>query len=332
MKKPKIDKTKVVVKVKRPRGRPPLNPKPDTIQHVVIHPKVKKLKKKLKLKSTNITSSTKLNNNPVLKKSISASAIPHVPSKLLASTSSKGVPPPIVSNANISSKLMSSTPNSGSGYGMSKSQSLALTSSKMSQSKKYNTNVNSNSSTVATSTFSSSNTTMTTLKMASHIVPISNTTSTTPSTTGGKLTTKESRQAVYPVHRILSKLMIDEPLPITVLTHQLIDIPKEIIQATLDILQILGIVIRVKAASTSNTSSSAAVATKESNLLYTLNHHAKSSDIVDISNMVNVTAMKRQNAILIRSRNQALYVSSFYYFQYNILLFFSPFKLFFIRV
>ena len=141
------------------------------------------------------------------------------------------------------------------------------------------------------------------------------------------------------------------------LTQQLVDIPKDIIQATLDILQILGknrrcegkiladsydmlerydticiditytkfsllflnilnwhrldfwliylfisnlyiytiyllymcicihvgIVVRVKAVTAGSTSSStattAAVATKESNLLFTLNYHAKSSDI-----------------------------------------------------
>lgn len=371
MKTPKVDKSPKIVK--RPRGRPPLNPKPEHSHQVAqnnvkkVHGNVKKViettvskplvsSKLQSVKSSTSSVSSTTSKYYISKKSILSSSIParpgrpalYVPSKLLASTATKGIPSSISShlgvNSNTNNSIKSISNSNNTSYGNIKSQisSSYLSSSSSSSSfsiihkKGYHSILISSSSNqfIPSSSLSSytnnsyaSNMTAGSTKIPSAINPSFDSTSSASLALAvtGKLTAKESKQTIYPVHRVLYKLMIDEPLSITTLQSQLVDIPKEIIQATLDVLQVFGLVIRVRTAAVTTTTttatgatttttattaaSNAPVATKEANLLYTMNHHAKSSEVVDITDMARLTAEKRNNATMIRARNQALYVS-----------------------
>ncbi len=103
----------------------------------------------------------------------------------------------------------------------------------------------------------------------------------------------------YPVDRVLSKLLVDNPLSISSLVTILPDIPKDVIQATLDTLQVLDFVIRVKPISpnTDNTH------------YYTIKDYMKGLDI-DLLRMSEETSHKLSSTVRNNHRIALLRVNS----------------------
>lgn len=122
---------------------------------------------------------------------------------------------------------------------------------------------------------------------------------------------KSSARNHYPVQRVLNKLLIEDPMTILSIGNALPDIPKDTLQATLDILQVLGYVIKVKTGTSSKD--------KDVNALFTTSNYAKSSEPAEVMQMATLTEQKWRNSELTKKRIQALHVR-YHVDTYNILL------------
>lgn len=124
-------------------------------------------------------------------------------------------------------------------------------------------------------------------------------------TTGnGKL---NSNRHQYPAERVLNKLLIEDPMTIQSIGNTLPDISKDTLQSTLDILQVLGYVMKVK------TGSSKEKDKDNINALFTTTNFAKSSEAVDVTQMAASTAQKWRSTELVKTRIEALQVSTYIY-------------------
>ena len=138
-----------------------------------------------------------------------------------------------------------------------------------------------------------------------HVAPtVSVTTPVSSSVTDVKVKTGQQ----YAVEKIFSKLQTENPLTITQLCYLFPDLPKEIIVATLEILQVLGFVFRVKSGKG-----------LDSITAYTVHSFSKASEAVDIHKMEEATAAKSRNVQAIEERIQKLQVTLISCFSNNIL-------------
>ena len=116
-------------------------------------------------------------------------------------------------------------------------------------------------------------------------------------------------QSQYPVQRVLNKLLVEDPMSIVSIGNALPDLSKDLLQSTLDILQVLGYVIKVKMG-TSNQKEKDVVA------FYTTSNFAKSSESADVTQMAALTDQKLRSTELVKNRIQALQVCNAYTYIY----------------
>ena len=92
--------------------------------------------------------------------------------------------------------------------------------------------------------------------------------------------------------RLLARLMTEEPMDITELLRGMTDIPKDIVQACLDVLLVLGLVMKVvdNSDSTGN------------NIMYTIVFHVKVPEAIDIRNVKNEITKKEQSIDYLQER------------------------------
>lgn len=109
---------------------------------------------------------------------------------------------------------------------------------------------------------------------------------------------KVHRPSYYDVtNKILSTLMIKEPLSLLDIFKQFTDIPKEYIQNVLEVLQTMGIVIQLQ----SNDST-----TKKDNIYYTIIEYSKFNTIFPFTQIPNETKCKLENLKIINNRIKIL--------------------------
>ena len=142
-------------------------------------------------------------------------------------------------------------------------------------------------------------------KMLTHPVDVPETTGAGASS-GSK--TPARNQSQYPVQRVLNKLLVEDPMTIVSIGNALPDLTKDLLQSTLDILQVLGYVIKVKTGTTSKD--------KDANALFTTSNFARSSEPADVTQMATSAEQKWRSTELVKNRIQSLQVSCFHFYVY----------------
>lgn len=104
---------------------------------------------------------------------------------------------------------------------------------------------------------------------------------------------------LLPTQKILAKLMIDNPLTVANLMTILPEIPKDVIVSTLDILQVLGYVMKYKCKVGADTST-----------VYALKGMEKISISSELSNITSTTSAMLQHVSIVEARISLLQVSN----------------------
>ena len=118
-----------------------------------------------------------------------------------------------------------------------------------------------------------------------------------PSTTDTKTT-----RINYPIYKIFTHLLIDDPISLNTLHTLFSDIPKDVISTTLEVLQVLGFVSRLKSTTLSGSEST----------VYTIKGNHKGTEAVDINKISHIIHEKLDNINRIKARIAALEVGHNY--------------------
>jgi hypothetical protein len=113
---------------------------------------------------------------------------------------------------------------------------------------------------------------------------------------GEKPTGPREPRPQYNVQRVLYALMTEDPLSLSSLCGILPDFPKEVIQATLDVLQVLGLVICVKI-----------IAEGDNTRYYALCNFAKVPESIELDRIAAETQLKVVKTAAVQKRNEALH-------------------------
>ena len=114
-----------------------------------------------------------------------------------------------------------------------------------------------------------------------------------PTTTDTKTT-----RINYPIHKIFTHLLIDDPISLNTLHTLFPDIPKDVISTALEVLQVLGFVSRLKSTTLSGSEST----------VYTIKGNNKGTEAVDMNKISHIIHEKLDNINRIKARIAALEV------------------------
>ena len=111
------------------------------------------------------------------------------------------------------------------------------------------------------------------------------------------------------VQKILGRLSIDDPMSIPDLTKAFPDIPKDSIQATIDVLTIFGIVIALKSKEVAEANVSHHSHNNSANVLYTVYGFAKGTEPLELNRLEQSIAEKHDHIAKLKARIKIFEVS-----------------------